>query len=548
MRTEADVPELAAEPAGEPSSRSRPVALAAILVVLFLTFLDNTVVSVTLPQVQDDLHAGVTELQWIIDGYALAFAGLMLVGGSVGDLLGRRRVMLVGVAVFCAGSVLSALATSGTSLIVGRVVMGVGAAASEPGTLSMIRQLFPGHRARSRALGAWAAVSGLALALGPVVGAGLVALGSWRTVFWFNLVLGVFALGAVAVALPESADREGRRIDVPGAVLGAAALSCVTFAIIEGEIKGYRSSPMLALFVVAIVALLLFLVVEHRTSDPLIDISFFRRPTFAGANAVAFLVYFGLFGIFFFTALYLQLVVGLSASALARQFAPMAAGMVLASLLTGRWVARAGARLPMALGCLVAAAGVLWTDSLLSRTVSETSLALALTTAGVGFGMALVPVTSAALDAVPARLSGMAASVTNTSRQMGAVLGVAVLGSVVNAQLTGSLQHRLVAMGTPPQLRAYVQNAVTHGGIPKSGLNNLPPQLQALVDRLLDAAYASFGDAIHWCLTVSAALLVLATVVAIVLIRPRVQDADEETPYVEAPASERNNSVAVRTR
>jgi hypothetical protein len=284
---------------------------------------------------------------------------------------------------------------------------------------------------------------------------------------------------------------------------------------------------MLGLFAAAVVTLLLFLVVEHRTADPLIDISFFRRPTFAGANAVALLVYFGLFGIFFFTALYLQIVTSLSAWELAREFAPMAVGMVLASVLTGRWVAAQGPRIPMALGCLLAAAGVLWTDSLLSPTVSQATLALALMAAGVGFGTALVPVTSAALDAVPGRLSGMAASVTNTSRQMGAVFGVAVLGSVVNAQLNNSLLHRLRAMGTPQVLQNYVQNAVAHGSIPHNVVSKFPPPLQALVQRLLDAAYGAFGDALHVCLTVSASLLVFAALIAVVLIRPSTHSDDE---------------------
>ena len=204
------------------------MTLAAISVLLFMTFMDNTVVSVTLANVQEELHAGVTQLQWIVDGYALAFAGLMLVGGSGGDLLGRRRVMLTGVAIFCGGSVLSALASSSGVLISGRVVMGVGAAASEPGTLSMVRQLFPNRRSRARALGAWAAVSGLALALGPVVGSGLVAVGGWRAIFWFNVALGALALVAGLTALPESADREGRRRDLLGALFGGVAISTLT--------------------------------------------------------------------------------------------------------------------------------------------------------------------------------------------------------------------------------------------------------------------------------------------------------------------------------
>ncbi len=515
--------------AADGADRFRFVALAAICVVLFLTFLDTTIISTSLKGVQDDLKAGVTQLQWVVNGYALAFAGLMLVGGSLGDLLGRRRVMLFGVVVFCAGSVVSALADSSTVLIVGRVVMGVGAAASEPGTLSMLRQLFPGERSRARALGAWTAVSGLALALGPVLGGLLVELGSWRAIFWFNLAFGLLALVLAAATLPEAADREHRRIDVLGAVLGAASITLLTYAIIQGERDGYSSTNILVLFAAAAAALVLFVVAEHVVSDPLVDPSFFRRPTFAGANLVAFLAYFGLFAIFFFTALYLQIVAGQSASELAAQFAPMAAGMIVAAATTGRWVGAMGPKVPMTVGCLIAAGGVLWTNAVVDTDVAYLPLALALLVAGIGFGMTLVPVTSAALAAVPARRSGMAAGVTNTSRQLGAVVGIAVLGSVINGALTGTLQNRLQALGVPQVLQDYVRRVVDHGGVPSQGsVQDYPPPLRPLVQRVLDATYASFGDGLHTCLTLAAALLFASAAVALLLVRHGKQDDDTD--------------------
>jgi EmrB/QacA subfamily drug resistance transporter len=483
--------------------------------VLFLTFLDTTVISVALNGIEGDLGAGVVALQWVVTGYALAFAGLMLVGGSIGDVLGRRRVMLAGVVVFLAGSVVSALATSVTTLVAGRIVMGVGAAACEPGTLSMLRQLFPEHRTRARALGAWTAVSGLALALGPVVGGILVAIGSWRTIFWFNLGLGAVALVAAAVALPASVDREGRRIDWAGSVLGAGGVTALTYAIIRGEQQGYTSTHILTFFAVAAVALLLFIVVELFVADPLVDLRFFRRPTFAGANLVGFLAYFGLFAVFFFTALYLQSVPGQSAGQLARQFAPMAAGMVVAAALAGRWVGWMGPKVPMTVGCLLAASGVYWTDSLLAPDVAYLPLAVSLLVSGIGFGIALVPVTSAALAAVPGRRSGMAASVSNTSRQLGAVVAIAVLGSIVNAALNGGLQKRLIEQGIPAPLRAFVDKTVRQGGLPSTAtINDYPPFLRPLVQKILNIVYTAFGDGLHTCFTLAAALLVAGAVVA----------------------------------
>ena len=219
-------------------SRAQSAALATLCAVLFLTFLDNTVVSVGLADVQSSLHAGITSLQWVVNGYALTFAAFMLAGGALGDQLGRKSVMLGGVAVFCAGSVVAATAHNVDWLIAGRVIMGLGAAASEPGTLSIIRHVYPDEHTRADALGVWAAVSGLALALGPVVGGVLVGLWSWRAIFWFNLFIGAVALAMTAIFVPESADREAGRIDIAGIGLGALTLATVSFGIIQGEQAG----------------------------------------------------------------------------------------------------------------------------------------------------------------------------------------------------------------------------------------------------------------------------------------------------------------------
>ena len=206
------------------SGRSPSLALATLLFVLFLTFLDNTIVTVVLANVQGDLHASVSQLQWVVNGYALTFAGLMLSFGTIGDLFGRKKVMLTGVAVFCAGSVIAAVAPTTAILIVGRVVMGVGAAASEPGTLSMIRHLYPGRAERARSLGIWVAVSSLGLALGPLIGGLLVYGWSWRAIFWFNVFFGVLAFTSAIIVLPETSDPVNARFDFLGFFLGALSL------------------------------------------------------------------------------------------------------------------------------------------------------------------------------------------------------------------------------------------------------------------------------------------------------------------------------------
>ena len=335
-------PEQAMDTGG--SGRSPSLALATLLFVLFLTFLDNTIVTVVLANVQGELHASVSQLQWVVNGYALTFAGLMLSFGTIGDLFGRKKVMLTGVAVFCAGSVIAAVAPTTAILIAGRVVMGVGAAASEPGTLSMIRHLYPGRAERARSLGIWVAVSSLGLALGPLIGGLLVYGWSWRAIFWFNVFFGVLAFTSAIIVLPETSDPVNARFDFLGFFLGALSLGSLTFGIILGETAGYRTWWIDLLFLFALLAAIVFVIAELRAKNPVLDVRYFRRSTFAGSNIIAFTTYFGTFAIFFMVALYLQVVGSNSPLGLALNFIPLAVGMVAASLLTGRWVAAWGPR------------------------------------------------------------------------------------------------------------------------------------------------------------------------------------------------------------
>ncbi len=519
-------------------------ALATVCAVLFLTFLDNTVVSVILGDIELTLHAGVSELQWVVDGYALVFAALMLTGGTLGDLLGRRKVMLAGIAVFCAGSVISAVATSAGMLIAGRVVMGVGAAASEPGTLSVLRHLYPGVRQRARALGAWSAVSGLALALGPVIGGVLSGYAGWRAVFWFNLGFGVLALLAARLTVPETSDRQGRRLDVKGLATGAAALVALTFAVIEGESVGYATWWIIVLFAAGVAAALGFVFAERRSTDPVLDLRFFRDRGFTAANGVVCVTYFGIFAVFFLVALYLQIVVGASGYQIAVIFLPMMAIMIVGSALTGRWVAVSGPRLPMVVGCGLAAAGILLTGSLLTRDAGLGTLGWTLAIAGAGFGLVLVPVTSTVLAAVPAERSGMAASATNTSRQLGAMFGVAVLGSLLYGQLASGITGALRQLGVPKRYDAAVIASVTHGTIPADPAPGVAHASAAeFAGRIIDAAYRSFGQGLDVALLLAGALIAAAGLVAAVTI-PRRTGAPTGTvsdATLPAPAGSRSS-------
>ncbi|QIS24607.1 MFS transporter [Nocardia terpenica] len=496
------------------SAAARPgIALATVTAVLFVTFLDTTIVSVTLGNIQSDIHAGVVSLQWVVNAYTLVFASLMLTAGSLGDRWGRKKVMVGGLVIFCAGSVFSALASSVSLLIAGRGVMGLGAAASEPGTLSVIRHIFPDRGLRARALGAWAAVSGLALALGPVIGGLLVGAFGWRSVFWFNLAVGAVVLAAALRYVPESADPQPGPVDLPGFVLGATFLGCVIYAGISGEDVGYSATSVVTLFVIGGVAFLGFVVAEMRAVNPMFDFRYLRRPMVRSALIVAFAVYFGIFSIFFFTALYLQEVVNYSGWRTAAVFAPMAVAIIVGSLFSGGWVAVRGSRTPMITGCLIGAAGILLTRQFLGVTVDFAPLALSLTVAGLGFGIAVVPLTSAVLTGVPAEHSGMAAAATNTMRQVGAVVGVAALGGLVNSFLNSDLVDRLNQLEIPANFQSVVIGAIETGNVPAGGDPAAADAYGPIVNQVITATYAAFHRGLDVALLVSGVMILVAAVV-----------------------------------
>jgi EmrB/QacA subfamily drug resistance transporter len=492
------------------------LALATLCTLLFLTFLDNTVVSVALGDVQTSLKANVTDLQWVVGAYALTFASLMLACGMIGDELGRKKVMLSGAGVFCAGSVLSALAPNPAVLIAGRAVMGLGAAASEPGTLSMLRHLYPDARARSRAIGIWAGTSGFALAMGPVIGGVLTGLWSWRAIFWFNLFFGLIVLIVAAIILPESADPTAARVDTAGTLLGAGALATFVFAIIDAESFGFGSATVIILLCLSAVLAVAFVWRERHAANPLLDLRYLRMPQFTTANIAAFCTYFATFAIFFFTALYLVEVVTVSGYKLALVFLPMTVLMIIASILAGRWTALAGPRWSITIGCLLLAVGLFLADGYLKPHPSYVPLVIALSLAGIGIGTTVVPVTSSVLSAVPAERSGMAASATNTSREIGAVTGVAILGSLVYSRLTASLNAQLNHLGIPASFHAQVFTAIETGAIPKN--TNYGP-FEHLVQEVIGAAYSAFHDGLHAALYLSAALALAAALLALITLR-----------------------------
>jgi EmrB/QacA subfamily drug resistance transporter len=516
------------------SPRSTAIALGALCTLLFLTFLDNTVVSVGLGSIQTDLSASVADLQWIVGAYALTFASLMLACGMIGDELGRKAVMMAGGAVFCAGSVICALASSPAMLIAGRAVMGLGAAASEPGTLSILRQVYPDERARARAVGIWAGVSGLALALGPVVGGVLIGVWSWRGIFWFNLAFGLAALIIAALFVPESSDPHAARVDTAGTLLGAAALGTLVSGIIDAESNGFANTVVVILLCISAVTAVGFVWWERRAPFPLLDLKLFRNRHFTIPNVVAFASYFATFAVFFFVALYMVDVVAASGYKIALVFLPMTILMIVASVVTGRWVPRLGTRWTITIGCLFYGAGLLLTNAFISPHPDYAGLVIALALVGIGIGVTVVPVTTSVLTAVPADRSGMAASVANTSREMGAVTGVAILGALVSSRLVAELSTQLSAIGVPDSFKPLIITGI------ETGQSATPAQVAAfgpVILKVYAAAYGAFGTGIHWALYLSAALVLVAAVLTAVVLKDNRIPVRNDIPVSSAPES-----------
>jgi EmrB/QacA subfamily drug resistance transporter len=410
--------------------------LAAVAFGLFMIMLDNTVVNVALPSIAADLQIGLSELEWIVTGYALTFASLMLTGGKLADLLGRRRIFIVGLAIFTVSSLVCGLAGSGELLIGARVVQGAGAALMNPATLSIIAATFP-PRQRGMAIGIWAGVSALALAIGPLVGGLLTEHINWSWIFFVNVPIGVLAIVASLLLIPESKDESAeQRLDLPGLATSAIGLFALTYGLIEANAYGWTSGRILGAFAVAVTMLVAFVLLETHQRLPMLDLSLFRSGTFAGANLAVLLVALAMFGVFFFVSLYMQGVLGYSAVKTGAAFLPMTILIVLVAPIAGRSSDRFGSRWLMTSGMILIAVQLLYFSRL---GVEETywNLLPAMILGGFGMSLVMTPSAAAAVRALPVDKSGVGSAVLNAFRQVGGSMGVALMGAIMAHRVGG---------------------------------------------------------------------------------------------------------------
>ncbi len=403
--------------------------LAAVSFGLFMIMLDNTVVNVALPSIQRDLGTDLSSLQWIVAGYALTFAALMLIGGKVADAYGRRLVFVIGIAVFVTASLWCGLAGSGDELIAARVLQGAGAALMNPATLSIIAATFPPEQ-RGTAIGIWAGVSALALAIGPLVGGLITEHLDWSWIFFINIPVGIVAIAASFLFIDESRDETHVRLDLPGLATSAVGLFTLTYALIEANTYGWTSPRILGAFAVAGASILAFVLLERYQRDPMLPLDLFRSRTYSGANLVMLLVALAMFGVFFFLSLYMQNVLGYSAVQTGAAFLPMTILIILLAPVAGRASDRFGSRWLMTSGMLLIAIQLLY-FSRLGVDASFWNLLPAFLVGGTGMALTMTPSAAAATRSVSVDKAGVGAAVLNASRQIGGSLGIALIGAII---------------------------------------------------------------------------------------------------------------------
>ncbi len=457
--------------------------LAAVAFGLFMIMLDNTVVNVALPSIERDLHISISELEWIVTAYALTLAALLVTGDKLADLYGRRRIFLVGLTVFTLSSLACGLAPSAGFLIGARAVQGIGAALMNPATLSIITATFPPQE-RGQAIGIWAGVSALALALGPLCGGLIVDNIDWSWIFFVNVPVGIAGIVASRLFITESRDTSlEQSIDLPGLLTSGLGLLAVSYALIEGNRHGWTSAEIVGLFVAAAVLLAAFVAIERRRRLPMLDLSLFRIGAFAGANVVAMLVSLAMFGVFFFVSLYVQNILGYSPTKAGAIFLPMTLLIIAVAPIAGRASDRIGSRWLMGGGMAIVGVSLL----LYQRAGVHSdfwTLLPAMLLGGVGMALTMSPMTSAAMGAVPLDKAGVGSGVLNSFRQVGGSLGIALMGAI----LASYIHH-------PARTAAGAQD---------------------------------FVNGLHAALLVSAGIAFVAALVAVLAVRKRAHAAHEQ--------------------
>jgi EmrB/QacA subfamily drug resistance transporter len=499
----------------------RWIVLAVMCLSLLLIVMDNTIVNVAIPTLQEDLGASTSQLQWVVDAYVLVFAGLLLTMGSLGDRFGRRGALALGLAIMGSASILSAFAGSANQLIVTRAIMGIGGALIMPATLSIITNVFTVRKERAQAIAMWAATAGVAVAIGPVTGGYLIEHFWWGSVFLVNVPVVVLGLVLGQIFVPTSRDPAAPPVDAPGAVLSITGLIALVWAIIEGP-NGWTDPAVIGAFALAAVLLGAFVVWERRTRTPMLDINFFRNPRFSAASGSLMLTFFAMFGSLFLLTQYLQSVLGYTALQAGVRLIPMAATQMVVAPLSAKIVERVGSKIVVAAGLLTGAAGLAIASQLTPGSTYPEVL-VSLIVLAVGLALVMPPATESIMGSLPLAKAGVGSAVNDTTRQVGGALGVAVLGSVMMSTYRPRVSDAIAGLPLPADAAHAVTDQV--GAALRIG-ESLGPQGAGLVE----AASNGFTDGMGVAFLIGAAALLVGAVIVALYLPARAHDHEVEAP------------------
>ena len=497
--------------------RSKGAILLALCLAALIINIDVTIVNVTLPSLVRELGATTTNLQWIVDAYTLVFAALILAAGSLSDRVGRKGILLAGLGVFAAGSLAGSFATTPNQLIAARAVMGLGAAAIFPATLSLIANVFTERTERAKAIGLWGATTGVGVATGPIVGGWLLENFWWGSVFVFMVPIAVAVALMVAWAVPTSRDPNIRPLDWPGLLLSSAGFGALVFSIIEAPDWGWGSARTLATITGALLIIAAFVAVERRTERPMMDVTLFKNPRFTAASGSITIGFFVLAGFTFLITQYFQFVKAYTPFGTGLRVLPVALSIAVASVVGTRLAVSIGNKAVVATGLALWGGAVLWISTVSASTPYYVIVAQMIMGGG-GLGLITAPATEAIMGAVPKEKAGVGSAVNDATRLFGAALGVAVIGSIA-ASLYGS---RLTAT-LPPHLPAQAA-AVAHGSV--GGALVVAKSAGAAGQTLANAAVGAFLHSVSGSLKVAGAVALAGAIMAALLLpaRPRVEE------------------------
>jgi len=489
--------------------------LAAMCFALFMIMLDNTVVNVALPSIQRDLHASISSLEWTVNAYTLTFAVLLVTGGRLGDIFGRRRMFLFGVVVFAVSSAAIGLAPDQGWLVAGRAIQGIGGAFMMPGTLSIISNTFPA-RERGRAIGTWAGVSALALALGPAVGGALTEYVSWRAIFFLNLPVAVGAVLVTLFAARESRDPSVDRTgDYPGIAALSVGLTALVLALVEGNRWHWGSPAIVSLLATAVVGIVAFVLVERHGRAPMVQFEYFRSRSFLGANSVAFIVSFAMLAMFFFMALYMQNILHYTPLEAGIRFLPATVVIIVASPIAGRLSDRIGPR-PLITAGLTLVAVALFLQSRVTVHSGYAQLLPAFSLMGLGMGFTMSPMSTAAMNAITPDKAGAASGILSMFRMVGGTFGVAAIGALFQSLARTRIDERLTGLHVPAGVRSQLVDNLGSGAGAKV-LHGSDPHRAA---QIASAMHDAFIHALSGALTLSCGVAAVGAVLAFALIEP----------------------------